>query len=168
MTLDQSMDAESGYRLTGAVQEKGLIGRPFAYQRSEGGNGDRPQWAETLLSTLPGNLHAGIVLIHVNDFQLTGFRGSGPRVIEEQQESVIATTLCCSPIWGTQQSVHFQLLKIRDESLAGLFKWNRANLAAPFDVSWAILAYKVCKGTDGSKPSIAGGNTAVPRRLEID
>jgi len=63
--------------------------------------------------------------------------------------------------------VHFRLLEIRNDSLADLLVWNRANLTAPFDVSWAILANKACKGPDGSKPPIAGGNTAVPRRLEI-
>jgi hypothetical protein len=80
---------------------------------------------------------------------------------------VVTAALRGSPTGGCQQGIHLRLFEIGNDSLAGLFEWDRADLPTPFDMRRTTLADKACEGTNGSKASIASGNTAVPRRFKI-
>jgi hypothetical protein len=80
---------------------------------------------------------------------------------------MVAATLLYPLVWGGEQGIHLRLVEEGNDSSAGFLERDRADLPRPFDMLRTMFADKACKGADGGKPLVTGGDGAMARDLDL-
>ena len=87
--------------------------------------GTGPEWHDALLATFPQQLHHGAgTEPHVRAAERREFRHPGARVVQREQQRVVAPAGPRGPVAGDEQRVHFLAREEGDESSRGAFEGN--------------------------------------------
>ena len=99
-------------------------------------------WAMTLFAAFAADLYGATHQGQFANEQLCRLLGASPRVVEKQQQGVIAAPLGGSALPRGQQRGHLRFVQIGDDCLAGLLERDRADLAAPGNVLGTVLPHE--------------------------
>jgi hypothetical protein len=105
--------------------------------------------------------------LNIADAKLRSFIRSGTSVVQEQEECIIAASLCGIAIRCREQRIHLRFLQIRDRSLRGPLEGDSSDLSTPFNAFWAVLPNEARQRVDHSKPLIAGRQAAPACVLQV-
>jgi hypothetical protein len=138
--LDEVMDAEACDGMPAAIEEDTSCRGAVRDESLEFLNRARPQRTLPLFATLAANFHRTTHHIQFADEQLCGFVGASSRVVEKQQQRVVATALSGLTARGAEERIPLRLVQKGDDRLGGLFKRDGADLTTPGNVLRAVLA----------------------------
>ncbi len=114
---------------------------------------------------MEGHHSAGQVQITYG--QSGSFTGTRSRIIEKQQQGVVATTLWFTPIWCCKQGLHFVFLQIHHGSGSVLLQMNSPNLMTPFEMFRGVYPYESHPGAQSGQPLVNGGGPTTPGMLQV-
>ena len=169
MPPDQREDSETGNRLPTAVQEETFMGSTPGNQWRQGVYCKRPQRAHAHLPPFSQESDArrGIVHAKTVDRETGNFVSAGTRVVHEEQQSVVPSSLIGVPIWRAQQGIRFLLGHVLSLRQLGLLERNTPDIVTPDEVLGIVAAYEARPGTNGSQSLVARSYRASPLLFQV-
>ena len=113
------------------------------------------------------DLHGAARQVEFANEQLCGFLGAGPRVVQKQQQSVVAVALGGFAVRGSQKCIHLRFIQIRDYCLVGFLEGNGTDLTAPVNMFRIVLSDEARQSMNRGQPLVASGNRTLPRLFQV-
>jgi hypothetical protein len=154
--------------MTTAVEKYASLRSAVRYEISEFSNGAWPQRAMALFTTFAADFNRTTGQVELANKQLCGFLSARSRVVEKQQQRVVAAALGGEAIRSAQKRIHLRFVEIGDDYLAGFLEWNGTDLTTPGNVLRTVLSHEASQRVDRGQPLVAGVNPALPRLFQID
>ena len=173
VAFDQRVNPKSRERLPPTVEENMLGCGSTANERVQFVNRPRPQRTAAALVSLAAQDNGRAIAagcgteVKVADPHLGHLVGPSAGVVQKQKHRVVPAALGSATVGRFQQSIQFVLFQVPDQRACDLLRPDGLNLAAPFQVFWAVQTDESRQGTDRREALISRSDPTAASLLQI-